>query len=414
MTLRVYYDYKNIPSDAGEGKLNGYSLEDNIYVYHQYGKAWEALPSVLRDDIHFVGDAQHGKYYYPIIFDYRLFHQGNEFVESQRKINIPESVIEDAKNGLAKILLSNTYEGFLLSRFDKLVEHKILTKYDLQWNHFVTLTGNLEPQSPKGIKNIYHNSWEESFNEYTKHDEGIFNDSIERIFLEQTRKHKFICLQRRIRDYRVILYSYLYRLRNLGILTLGGGEMSGRFEINQGWNAAKHHYPELAQYLNPQLKLTLPRIYDIDVRKFNPVNPVCGDKDLDKYKDSYLHIVPETYFLNAEGQMFFSEKILKPFIFLQPFVIFGQTGSLAALKQLGYKTFESEIDESYDLEQDNEVRFKKAMMSIENVITKTDEDLNKMMKRLMPILIHNYYNLYHRCTNIKPRLERDLLIALEH
>ena len=71
------------------------------------------------------------------------------------------------------------------------------------------------------------------------------------------------------------------------------------------------------------------------------------------HENSYCNIVLESQFdVDASGGAFLTEKTFKPIKHGQMFVIAGGTGSLAALRQLGYRTFDSVIDPSYDTEPD--------------------------------------------------------------
>jgi hypothetical protein len=86
------------------------------------------------------------------------------------------------------------------------------------------------------------------------------------------------------------------------------------------------------------------------------------------YTDSYCNIVLETHFdADGSGGAFLTEKTFKPIKHAQPFVIVGAPGSLAALRALGYRTFDHAIDNSYDLEQDNTRRWIKVRQAIEQI-----------------------------------------------
>ena len=64
--------------------------------------------------------------------------------------------------------------------------------------------------------------------------------------------------------------------------------------------------------------------------------------------DSYFAIVSETHYNDDQGTCFISEKTFKAIANKQPFIILGNRHSLKELKELGYKTFNTIIDESYD------------------------------------------------------------------
>ena len=78
----------------------------------------------------------------------------------------------------------------------------------------------------------------------------------------------------------------------------------------------------------------------------------------DHYTESYCNIVLETHFdADGSGGAFLTEKTFKAIKHGQPFVIVGCAGSLAALRSLGYRTFDHAIDNSYDTIQNNTDRW---------------------------------------------------------
>ena len=75
----------------------------------------------------------------------------------------------------------------------------------------------------------------------------------------------------------------------------------------------------------------------------------------------------ETHFdADGSGGAFLTEKTFKAIKHGQPFIIVGCPGSLAALRELGYKTFDHAIDNSYDTIQDNTQRW----LAVKSAISK--------------------------------------------
>lgn len=406
----MYWDYKNQPSRLGENKHNGFGVEHHIMFRYSGRCARYILPKCIREDIQSVSGSEHGKYYYPIGIDHNVFGYKINFMESDLIFEIPECVIKDINESKAKILCASTFAGFPLDHFEEIIEKKILTPYSLDWSNFVLLTGNLISESPKGLTNVYHNSWEEVFHGYSDN-ENTLERNLESIFNKRVRRNKYICLQRRAREQRILMYSKLYPYKDKGILTLG---VEGLPDLSVDvFTDAKKMFPRFSDDIKNNLRATLPRRYDIDVSRYNPVAPSGGDTDIEKYENSYLHVVCETYYENTPNQMFFSEKIIKPLIFLQPFVLFGQTGSLGYLKQLGYKTFDPVIDESYDHIVDHQERFQSAFEQVEKIINMTDDQLNLLLYELSPILLHNYFNLKKRCDVAGQEIHVELCKALD-
>jgi hypothetical protein len=82
--------------------------------------------------------------------------------------------------------------------------------------------------------------------------------------------------------------------------------------------------------------------------------------------NSYCNIVMETHFdADQSGGSFLTEKTFKPIKHGQLFFVAGAVGSLQALRDLGYRTFDSVLDNSYDTIVDNTQRWKKLCDSVQ-------------------------------------------------
>lgn len=106
---------------------------------------------------------------------------------------------------------------------------------------------------------------------------------------------------------------------------------------------------------------------------------------VDMYNQSYYSIVAETCWSNQYA--FFTEKTAKPIIAKRPFVYFAGRNYLHHLRNLGFKTFGTVIDESYDLIEDNEVRWEAAWQQVETLCRADPIDVHA---RLLPVLEHNF------------------------
>jgi hypothetical protein len=105
------------------------------------------------------------------------------------------------------------------------------------------------------------------------------------------------------------------------------------------------------------------------------------------YSQSYCHIVIETHFdADQSGGAFLTEKTFKPIKHGQPFVIVGAPGSLQALRNLGYRTFDHAIDNSYDLETNNTCRWQKVLQAIKKI---NQCDLDSWFASCIDDLQHN-------------------------
>ena len=88
--------------------------------------------------------------------------------------------------------------------------------------------------------------------------------------------------------------------------------------------------------------------------------------------------------------MFISEKVVKPLVGFQPFIVLGPYGYLKELKRLGFKTFDFIWDESYDDEVDFEKRYDKVLKLILSINKKDISEVNEMYKLAKDICIYNH------------------------
>jgi hypothetical protein len=82
--------------------------------------------------------------------------------------------------------------------------------------------------------------------------------------------------------------------------------------------------------------------------------------------NSYCNIVMETHFdADQSGGVFLTEKTFKPIKHGQLFFVAGPAGSLQALRDLGYRTFDSVLDNTYDRIADNTQRWQRLCEAIQ-------------------------------------------------
>lgn len=102
------------------------------------------------------------------------------------------------------------------------------------------------------------------------------------------------------------------------------------------------------------------------------------------YNQSYYSVVCETTSFNSYNQ--YTEKVAKPILAKRPFIVFAGQYYVKNLKSLGFKTFDSIIDESYDLESNMSIRFKLAWQQVEWLC---HQNPTHILNQLESILIHN-------------------------
>jgi hypothetical protein len=125
------------------------------------------------------------------------------------------------------------------------------------------------------------------------------------------------------------------------------------------------------------------------------------------YADSYFNIVLETHFdADGSGGAFLTEKTFKPIKHGQPFIIVGAPGSLQALRNLGYRTFDHVINPEYDTIQNNTQRWK----TIRSIIAQIKQNPAEYFVRCLEDVHHNQQlfldSKYLRLNSLLERLNK--------
>ena len=138
-------------------------------------------------------------------------------------------------------------------------------------------------------------------------------------------------------------------------------------------------YCETGEFVDSECAIKIDDISGLRTRteKFLQSAPYISDElDFDQRNDhstlipkyhvnSYCNIVMETHFdADQSGGAFLTEKTFKPIKHGQMFFIAGPAGSLQVLRDLGYRVFDSVLNNSYDLETDHTQRWMALTRSI--------------------------------------------------
>lgn len=104
------------------------------------------------------------------------------------------------------------------------------------------------------------------------------------------------------------------------------------------------------------------------------------------FTDAWMHIVVETHWdADQSGGAFLTEKTFKPIKHAQPFFIAGCVNSLQTLRDLGYCTFDSVLDNSYDTIADNTQRWR----ALKNSIAAAQPNLANIFQACRADVEHN-------------------------
>lgn len=176
-------------------------------------------------------------------------------------------------------------------------------------------------------------------------------------------RNKWICANRLLRQHRVDLLEQIDLSK--GCYSLTNPDPNG--QIYTG-SVASHSFDE---HINSSA--------EIDIRGLNHWNT------------AFLHIVSETVW---QDKIHFTEKIFKPIVLHQPFVVLQAPGSLEYLKSYGFKTFDKWWDESYDNIQDPKQRLSAIAKIIDDIGNKNLDELEAIRMEMASVLEYNFSHFY--------------------
>ena len=110
--------------------------------------------------------------------------------------------------------------------------------------------------------------------------------------------------------------------------------------------------------------------------------------------ESFLHVVTETCFWDDRTHL--TEKIFKPIVARQPFVLLGCAGNLQYLQSYGFKTFDNWWDESYDHITDPILRLQKVVDLIKDICSMDIIELENILRGMKYTLDYNYELFYSK------------------
>lgn len=228
---------------------------------------------------------------------------------------------------------------------------------------------------------------------YSKSKESIelYSENKLNKLIHKDKKYKFHLPIRRFRYHRLLLLDKLYsKYPNF----IDSNLVS--YDINTEINTEMLNDFNGSENLKKYLKSNVTKFIDV-----TDIENVRGyDSEFKEvFENSYFTIVTETYFF--EPYHYVSEKTFKPIAHLHPFIIMGRPGILQYLKKFGFKTFHPFIDESYDLEEDNDKRFQMIYDEIVKLNELSTNELDIMMEDVKDILYHNQQQLLNMGGQLK-------------
>lgn len=127
----------------------------------------------------------------------------------------------------------------------------------------------------------------------------------------------------------------------------------------------------------------------LDIKEVNDIPEKLCLINTNYHTSSYVNIIPMSYYHLDHSHLEANEKYYKPIINLQPFIVLGQPNTIGIVHDLGYKTFDKWIDESYDKTMDDRERFIKVVNEVRRINNMTHYELNDMLVDMLPTLEYN-------------------------
>lgn len=144
-------------------------------------------------------------------------------------------------------------------------------------------------------------------------------------------------------------------------------------------------YPYVSEHLDPAWEV-----------KSQMDNSVSGLVPWEIYNRTWFSVVCETL---SSGRVFLSaEKIAKCLQARRLFVVFAIQNFLQHYQDWGFETFGDVIDESYDREANDILRWQQAFAQIQSLC---NQNLPAVLQKLRPRLDHNHHRLYQLEREIK-------------
>lgn len=198
------------------------------------------------------------------------------------------------------------------------------------------------------------------------------------IFLKNNKPYTFLFLNGRGRPHRRFLIE---SLRSSGCLDRAlWTNLDGRPSPSRDFSFIKNGEdllttPAELKWLSAEYEYTEFRNVEIDIsdskRKFiktDLFNNLWGEIYLEPsaYVDTYFSLITETVYKSPNS--FRTEKIAKPLAMGHPFIVAANTGYYKDLKNLGFRTFDHLIDESFDTIDNHQDRMRKVAEVVQDVV----------------------------------------------
>ena len=330
-------------------------------------------------------------------------HHPNDWASTSCFSQLNETYLKDLQEGRAMILFDQSFEGYQTSWLWEYF-HEDCKKYNIPPQALIYTTGNMlcaeQYKSWADEKNITDRMTAIPYSHFEPDVNGMAKDLKLDISFKKQIKYKtsnvdkiktYNCLQKRLRAHRIWFYIYLYKANLLddGLVSMN------KYDSSAGYFEGQFLPSELVDAANDKLPLL---VYGKNNNEYDDNYYIRRIVD-QVYLDTWVSVISDASFGDQDGTLFLSEKVYKPIACFHPFIIMGNKGSLKKLREMGYRTFDGFIDESYD-ELPTFERFDAIIEAIKKI--NAIEDKLSWFKGMEEILIHNRKVLNSNAAKFNP------------
>ena len=314
--------------------------------------------------------------------------------------SIPEYIIQATKSSKITLLLSNTNEG----EYDVIdsIYKKVIVEWEIPEKNVVLVSEGADIATKISE---FANKWQRLPIEtwwsrlFEHHASWVIQPDRSPLLKFKNYDKKFLCFNRRPRPHRTKLLALL-KIKNL----FDKGYIStGNIPWTDCYSMLMSAQPELKNNkIGELLRLhgaekfdikqqTLDVEHDFNRKQLEIYHPRHVKTD-EYYQNTYFSVVTETR-CDRNGSRVISEKTFKPIINNHPFILVTVPHVLKLLREIGYRTFDGIIDESYDSESDDSTRLLMIVDEIERLSNLDNNQLQVFLEKTREICEHNYNHL---------------------
>jgi hypothetical protein len=206
---------------------------------------------------------------------------------------------------------------------------------------------------------------------------------------KKIQKH-FLTLNRSYRNeahwHRMELYSFM---KEFNLLDKANASFRFIKEFDNNFDEPINHIDDINSNHNLYTQIDLKRLYEtsfitlLTESNFQSTIKMRLLSADNTHSDEYCEF-PNDYL---------TEKTSRSLMLGMPFILIGPPNSLKRLHSLGFKTFDSFIDESYDNEMDFQKRFDMIKAEINKIASLTIDEMESIYDTIYPTLLHNRNNI---------------------